>query len=366
MQVLVSSNSTDQMQAVAGSISGGFVAAAGTVVIDNITNTTRAYIASSTVSATTGEVNVWANSTEQPNPNGAGDTLIAINASGGLVGVGGVVSVNTISDTTLAYIASSQINPNLSLTTQFITPGTVSVKATSQVNLLIASGGVAGGLVGVNGTVDRTSIAGKTMAFISSNDESGHYAFPTVPSIVNGYHVLVGSTSSETVQRTVIGGAGGLVGVAGSVSVLTVGVANMAYVHDSDVYAIRDTSSNAYQGDLTIAANDTTNVTSKVGSIAIGLVGAGAAIDDNSIQNVVEAENIGGRLNAITRNRHYCHKHRNAHSLYGHGIDRWRCLGRRDRRRHDQRHHASHGCDRLAASAHQPRPALPIGRFVRR
>ena len=255
-------------------MAGGAVAAAGTVVVNNMTNSARAYVEDSTVAAASGEVDVWANSTEQPNPGGTGDTLVALNASGGLVGIGGVVSVNTVNDTTQAFIASSQINPNLSLNRGGLPVGTVSVKAQSQVNLTVISGGLSGGVVGVSSTVDRTTVSSQTGAFISSNDESGNYAYPTAPSVVYGYHVLVSAVSNEDVERTVVGGAGGVVGVAGAVSVLNVNVTTSALVQDSKVYAVRNAASYASQGDLSITANDTTTVATKVGTLAGGAVGA--------------------------------------------------------------------------------------------
>ena len=300
LQVLVNAVTTDQLQAIAGDVSGGVVAAAGTVVVNNMDNSTRAYVEDATVSATSGEVDVWANSVEQPNPNGDGDTLVAVNVSGGLVGVGGVVSVNTVDDITQAFIASSRVNPNLSLDLGGLPVGTVSVRASSQDNLVVISGGLSGGFVGASGTVDRSTISSQTSAFISSSDESGNYFYPTAPSVVYGYHVLVSTVANESVPRTVVGGGLGAVGVAGAVSVLNVNVTNNAFVHDSDVYAVRNLADAGYQGDLTITANDTTSVSSKVGTLAGGVAGAGASINVNTIENTVEAEVIGGHLNTLS------------------------------------------------------------------
>ena len=297
-QILVQANMTDQLQASAGAASGGVVAAAGTVVVNTMNNTTRAYIEASTVNVTTGQVSVYANSVEQPNPNGDGDTLAAVNVSGGLVGIGGLVSVNTVNDITQAFIASSQVNPNLSLTSPSGF-GDVTVRATSQVNLQIISGGLSGGFVGASATIDRTTVTGQTSAFISSSDESGSYAYPTTPSIVYAYNVNVGTSSTENIQRTVVGGGFGAVGVSGAVAVLNVNVVNSAFVHDSDVYAVAIFPlQGVVMGNLSITVNDTTTVGTKVGDLAGGAVGAGASINVNTIQNTVEAQVLGGHLNA--------------------------------------------------------------------
>ena len=298
LPVMVSAETTDQLQAIAGAASGGVVAASGTVVVDNMTNSTRAYIEDSTVAAANGEVDVLATSVEQPNPQGDGDTLAAVNLSGGLVGVGGVVSVNTVDDITQAFIASSQVN--LSLGTSKTYDGTVTVKASSQVNLVVLCGAVSGGLVGASGTVDRTTIGSQTSAFISSNDESGSYAYPTAASVVYAYQVIVASVSNENIQRTIVGGAGGFVGVAGAVSVLNVNVADKALVRDSNIYSFRDILQGGPQeGNVSVTANDTTAVNGKVGTIAGGAVGAGASIDVNTIQNTIQAQVLGGHLNAL-------------------------------------------------------------------
>jgi len=297
LSVKVDSEATDQLQAIAGSAAGGAVGVGGSVVINNISNTNRAYVEASSIGAATGEVDVTANSIEQPNPNGDGETLVAVTVSGGIVGVGGVVTINNVADVTQAFIASSQVNPNLSF--KAASGGQVLVHASSQDHLLVLAGAAAGGIVGVAATIDRTTVSGQTSAFISSSDGSGNYPYPAVPSIVYGYHVVVSTVSDEDVQRTVVGGAGGVVGVAGAVSVLNVNVTNNAFVRDSDIYSVPIPFSSTYQGDVAITANDTTTVGTKVGTLAGGVVGAGAAIGVNSIQNTVQAEVLGGHLNAV-------------------------------------------------------------------
>ena len=182
-------------------MAGGAVGVGGTVVVNTMNNTTQADIEDSTVAvqgagvpiaidtwnastdaeftAHTSGLAVIASSTETPNPNGEGHSLIAINASGGFVGVGGVVTVTTVSDITKAFIASSQINSNANFG-----GGLVIVNAHANDYLLVISGGVTGGAVAVGGTVDRTTITSQTSAFISSSDESGQYPYPTTPSLV--------------------------------------------------------------------------------------------------------------------------------------------------------------------------------------
>ncbi len=303
--MLVFADSTNQLQVIAGSVAGGAVGVGGTVVVNTMGNNTQAYIEDSTVSATGANIptpiDTWnastdaeftavfsgiavvASSTETPNANGEGHSLIAVNASGGFVGVGGVVTVTTVSDITKAFIASSQVNVNVNF------GGQVIVNAHANDYLLVISGGVAGGAVAVGGTVDRTTISSQTSAFISSSDESGQYAYPTAPSVVWGGGVQVTTETFETVDMTVLGIVGGAVAVAGAVSVLNIDATNNAFVHDSDVYSLDG---------INIAANDTPSISTKVGVLDGGAVGAAHSVSVNTIQNTVQAEALGGHLNA--------------------------------------------------------------------
>ncbi len=235
-------------------------------------------------------VAVIASSTEAPNPNGEGHSLIATNIAGGFVGIGGVVSVTTVSDITKAFIASSQINTKAQL--GYYSPEVI-VNAHANDYLLVISGGVAGGAVALGGTVDRTTISSQTSAFISSSDESGQYPYPTAPSVVYGNGgVQVTTETFETVDMTVLGVVGGAVALAGAVSVVNIDATNNAFVHDSDVYA---------EGNLDITANDTPTISTKVGVLDGGAVGAGASVSVNTIQNTVQAEDLGGDLNATVQ-----------------------------------------------------------------
>ena len=92
---------------------------------------------------------------------------------------------------------------------------------------------------------------------------------------------------------TVLGVVGGAIALAGSaVSVLNIDATNNAFVRDSDIYAV---------GNLEITANDTPTISTKVGVLDGGAVGAGAAVSVNTIQNTVQAEVLGGHLNATVQ-----------------------------------------------------------------
>ena len=144
----------------------------------------------------------------------------------------------------------------------------MTVKASSQVNLVVLCGAVSGGLVRRQRHRGPDHHRQPDSAFISSNDESGSYAYPTAASVVYAYQVIVASVSNENIQRTIVGGTGGFVGVAGTVSVLNVNVADKALVRDSNIYSFRDILQGGPQeGNVSVTANDTTAVNGKVGTM---------------------------------------------------------------------------------------------------
>jgi hypothetical protein len=193
--VVVSAEAENVLSVIAGQVAAGFVGAAGTVVVNTMENTTRAYIDDSTVTALGSglatPVKKWnsatgvetlenisglaviASSIERPlDPiNGVPvPTLGAINGAGGLVGAQALVSVNSVNDTTEAFISRSHVNSEANF------GGQVLVRAHTDDHLLIFSGGGAGGFVGVGATVDRSQITSKTRAFITNEDQIGRGA----------------------------------------------------------------------------------------------------------------------------------------------------------------------------------------------
>ena len=219
-----------------------------------------------------------ANSVEQPPSGPDGKTLVAANGGGGFVGVAGLVSIVNLSDVTEAFIASTNVNSAADF------GGVVLVRAHADTILDVVSGNVSGGLVAVGGNYTRTSITSTTRAFISDNDETGSFG-QRRRSQVYARDVEVSTVSRETIDATVFGITGGLVAVAGTVSVIDVAAHNEAFIRDSNVLAL---------GNLSVLADDTATIDTDVGTIA----GAGAAISVNTIGNVSRAQVQGGTLNA--------------------------------------------------------------------
>ncbi|HEY1378701.1 MAG TPA: hypothetical protein VGF55_18020, partial [Gemmataceae bacterium] len=280
-----------------GGFSGGFVGVGGAVAVNQITNQTRAYAESVSVAAhglgAPAPVTRWdphtgaastegvrglaviASSTEQP-------TISTATLSGGFVGIGATVSVANVSDTTEAFLAASSVNSAADF------GGAVIVRAHQDTDLGVLSGSLAGGYVGGGHTVDVAQISNATRAFISDSDESGNDP-DAAPSAVYGRDVEVSATSKEHVGKVVIGIGGGLVGVAATVSVTGLSADTEAFVRDSDAFSL---------GGLRVQAEDAADIDAKVGSGAGGFVGVGGSVAVTTLDNVVRAQVLGGHLNA--------------------------------------------------------------------
>ncbi len=304
--VLVQADMGSYTQINAASQAGNVLAlagAGGTVVVNNFNNTSRAFIDEGTSVAakgigssldipewdetsgvqTVGSLNglaVIAHTAEQPIDK---ENVTAANTSGGLVGLSGVVTVNTINDQTDAFIASSTVNSAANFGDD------VFVRAESDVSFATSAGGTAIGAVGANGTVDRTTITNDTRAFISDNDESGNDA-TIAPSHVHGKDVEVSATSRENIQQDLSGATGGFFSLAGTVGIADINASTQAFVRNADVASL---------GFLNIRADDTATITPTVNSISVGGFAGGAAISINSIVNTVQAQAIGSQLVAI-------------------------------------------------------------------
>ena len=303
--ILVSAQSTDILQVIAGTLAAGAAGIGGTVVINTIADTTFAYVDGSTVTAAgqgpsfnldytdPGSGNqlvenfkglaVVASSTETPNTNGLDASVFAVNLAFGLAGIGGVVAVTSLSDITQAYIAGSRVNSSAQ------EQGGVFVQANSYDYMKIIPGSLGGGVVGVGGAVARTDDTSQTSAFISSSNGTGTDPYPTQPSVVFGSSVQVSAVSSEQFEVDVVGSTGGLIAVAGSVAVTTINTGTVAFVRDSSIFS---------QGEAAVLAYDNAEIDPSVGALAGSAVGVAGSVSVNTIENTVLAQVFGGDMTA--------------------------------------------------------------------
>ena len=310
--LLVQADQTNFVAVNAANTAAGIVGVGGTVILNTFENSTRAFADNaSSISArgngsplqirkwneTTGVetledlngIAVIAHTQEHPyfNEDAVGGDLpqatnIAFNVSGGLAGIAGVVTVNTINDRTEAYIAKSNVNSAASFGDDVI------VRAHSDAFLHTFAGGIADGFVGGSGTVDRSTITNTTRAFISDNSEDGKDV-SEVSSHVYGRGVEVSASSRETIRVGLLSASGGFAAVAGTVSVADINANTHAFVRDSDVASL---------GFLRLRADDNAVIDPTLTSVSVGGAAGGAAISFNTIKTTVQAQVICGDLAA--------------------------------------------------------------------
>src|SRR5437773_6340295 len=155
---------------------------------------------------------------------------LAAAAGGGFVGVAGGVGVTLLTVATMAFIAESVFVNQLGTTSN---RQSVNVTAVDTFKSLTVAGGIGGGFVGVAGGVD-IGIANTSVQAYIGNDS-------TVSAAAN---VDVNALSRKDVSTYAVSIGGGFVGVAGSVSVWTVGTQATTTYHDAPAGPDRGTWSN--------------------------------------------------------------------------------------------------------------------------
>ena len=199
IDVEASQNSLLNINTVA--VAGGIAGVGGAFSVGVIANKTKAYVEGSD------------DLTDRTTLNAGGTTAISaaseenlvtatVSGAGGVAGVTGAFGVKVVKSDTDAYIGKNSI----------VTADEVEVDATDTIRVVSVGGAATGGLVGVGGTVDATIVLNTTSAHIDSGAE------------INAAHnVKVAALSDRLVNSTTFAGSGGAVGVAGAVSIVSVG-----------------------------------------------------------------------------------------------------------------------------------------------
>ena len=282
--------STDAVTMYGGTFSGaGTVGIGGTAVVNLITDTVKSFIdGSSNVKAKGNDfVSVSKADGSGTNESVKGVAVIAessevvndtsANLSGGTVGIAANVSVNSIGDTTQAYIDSSTINDS---NTDADSGQGVRVRAFQNSDIEAKGGGLSVGGLGVGAANDNSFISNNTKSYINNS---------TVTSKTGGVETT--SITKEKVNSAVVSGgiASGL-GIAGSVGVMNIGNTNEAYIKGSTVNT---------DGGIKVLADDDVDVDMLAGSAATGdLAGVGGSIIVDTISNSTIAHITDSTTNA--------------------------------------------------------------------
>ena len=202
-----------------GAIGLGLVGVGGTVVVNNLDNTTQAYLSGANVNA------LGNNSLTVPKADGSGNTeqmrglaviatsdndldLLIGTASVGAVGLAATIAVNSLNDTTKSYINGGTINGN---NVRANSEQSVLVKAFNNSKIKVKAGTGAAGAGGIGATVDVNTVKNSTSAYINN---------ATVNALKN---VNAEAKAKKDVDSTVVAGTLGLgFGVSGAVSVVNI------------------------------------------------------------------------------------------------------------------------------------------------
>ncbi len=208
----------------------------------------------------------------------------ALSVSAGFVALAGTVADIHTANVTDAHILASQINSASG-------PGSgVFVHAAQATDVTGYIGNVAGGAVAIGAAVQVSTIDNKTQAYIA--DQQGNADHPEITSSVYANRITVSTATHEHVSANTVGIVGGFVGVGGSVAYSDIASTNTAFVRDSLLDARNGAAA------ITVAAVDHADVGTFAGNVAVGFVGAGAAVGASTIDNVTLATLIGAQLNA--------------------------------------------------------------------
>ncbi|MBI4790757.1 MAG: hypothetical protein HY782_27325, partial [Chloroflexi bacterium] len=290
--VLVSANDDTKVFVVAGSlgVSGGAgIGASVNVVI--ITKDTRAYIGDhaqvNALGATTGALIVFIdmNSPFVTTSNFRGVAVqasssenvftIAASAAGGMVGLAGGVTIEIINSNTGAYIgAYAKIN----------TAQSVNVSAVNSAKVFAFAGGLGAGMAGIAGGVDIGILRNNTTAYIAD------YA-----QVVAAGDVVVNAFAYKKVTTIAASVGAGAVGLAGSVTVWTIGSsfgANYSYEETN-----QETNETKTQSEDSFDSGGLNNTTSGTDSQAGGF---GGAISGNKNDNRLKPQAQQGITDAGT------------------------------------------------------------------
>ena len=324
--LIVDSSSTHTMKSfVANAAAAGTVALSGTVGVNSIEGNTLAYIKNSNLNTGAGAGNVYIDASDYTNYS----SFVGSVGGAGTVGIGAAVNTNKSNRTTSAYIEDINAGSKAKK---------LSVNATGkQGSSSIVAGLGAAGTVGVAGTVSTTNFSGETSATIDSTQISvdsaevaskqferskvnnstagvaGYAGVGGAVAVTTDKHTVSSKIedSSITMNTTGIGNitvdaknetdlhtlseavGGGIVGVAGNVSVNNLENTVNAEINNSSIGNTGNRS-----GHIDIAAENDLTLNADLGSVGAGAVGAGCSVAVNSIDGKVRTQIDGSSLYA--------------------------------------------------------------------
>ena len=264
----VNANGTPRIENIGiGAGAGGTAGVTGSVAVNMIANNVTAHIGNGANVVADNNVGVIATSDEQI-ANYAG-----VLAGGGTAGVGASVSVN-------------QINGNTSATVGGDKEDKTSVTAFGNSDALATNTGVADSEIN-NALISDETVTIKSKIDRTTEERSGL--------------VVDASSTRDMKSFLVTAGVAGNAGIAGTVNVNMIKGATNAGVANTTINS--GSASMADAGNVFINAGDYTNMSGFVGSLGVGIEGAGVGLasDTNTVERDVTAIVSGSNVNATNK-----------------------------------------------------------------
>jgi len=299
--VSVSASDTANVQAltIGGAVGGGGggaagvgVGAAGAGSGNTVTNTITAAIQNGSTVTTTSSGDVKLSATDNPSIIADGGGLSVALGFGGAAGVGvslGVgAAVNTITDTTCAFVDASTVNAASAVSLKSMETGSI-LAITYGGTVSAAGGGVGGVSVGIAGAYSSNTIKNRVQADVANKG------------IVTASGGTVSISASDDSTVTADGGSGAFGGAGGGVAgvAVTLGFSAATDLVENKVYAFVDGSQVTDNGNAVMfSATETATINTVtvggaidgagggVAGVAVGGAGAGSG---NTIADDVEA-----------------------------------------------------------------------------
>lgn len=255
--VSLSAQDSFTMDGVMGSLGGGTVGVGATVFTSVISNVVNSYVSSSDVTATNASLDIFAATSERFGTSSS--PFATASGSGGVVAVNGDVST---------IVVSSEANSTISgKKSAGVSTNKTNLDAQGQTTINNISGSLGGGVVAVGATINTIDLAKKVNAKVSSGAK------------INSNNVNLNAKSTDSLTSYTVSGSGGVVSVNGAVDTNVLGNNVEAGIISSEVTA----------PNITINANQITNLFTVAGGLSGGAVGISVSVLTNVVENGVSA-----------------------------------------------------------------------------
>ena len=281
--VLVAAGSNFRQLGIAGVLALGEVGVAPGAEVRIVKINTDAFIGDRAVVDSQGDVRVVAGASEHY-------ISIAVGIAGGLVGIGGAVSVSLVNVNTHAWIGVADVDAG----------GNVLVRATDDTDMTVITGALGAGLVGIGASVGISIIKKDTRAFIAEDATVDAHA--SGPAALGGVHsgaivdgafqklvafsgLAVQAASSEKLLGIAAAAGLGFVGVAAAVGVAILESTTVAQIGARAQINTRGTVG----GSVNVTAANALDAFTFAGGLGIGFVGGAGAVDIGVANNSTSA-----------------------------------------------------------------------------